>query len=562
MKEFKDFEYKRPDLEATKEELKKEIEIINTSDDLEEVKKAIFAFYKISGHFDTMATIASVRHSIDTTDEFYDQEEEFFNENSPYIEEILDMFNTALIENKFEKELKEAFGEHLFKMLKVQKESFSPEIIPELQEENKLVTKYSKLIASAKIEFDGKVLNIPQMGVYMENLDRDVRRGAETAIWKFYQEHVSEIDEIYDNLVKVRTIMAKKMGYENYIPLGYKRLGRTDYDDKDVKTYRDQVYRDLVPIATKIYASQAKRIGIKDFKSYDMGLNYLDGNASPVGDLNYKLDMTRKMYHELSKESGEFVDVMLDHKLIDLEAKPGKEGGGYCTGFLDYKVPFVFANFNGTADDVGTLTHEFGHAFQAYSSRNFEITEYMWPTLEACEIHSMSMEFFTWPWMDLFFKDKTKKYKYTHLADSITFVPYGVAVDEFQHWVYENYEATPAERKKAWRDIEKKYLPYKKYDNQFLEEGNYWIRQSHIFSTAFYYIDYTLAQNCAHQFWVKNAEDHEKAWRDYYNLCKTGGSKSFLDLLKVANLKNPFVDGTVKYAVAPLQKWLDENEIK
>ena len=561
MKEFKDFEYVRPDLEETKKSLLDKIDIIKNSNKFEEVKQAILDFYRISGHFDTMGTIASIRHSIDTTDEFYDKEVEFFDENGPFLSEVVDIFNSALLENKFEKELKEEYGDHLFKMLKVAKESFSPEIIPELQEESKLTTRYGKLIASAKIEFDGKVLNIPQMGVYMENLDRNIRHNAETAVWKFYEEHVKEIDEIYDNLVKVRTKMAKKLGYENYIELGYKRLGRTDYNSKDVKTYRDQVYRDLVPVASKIYEQQAKRIGITDFKSYDMGLNYLDGNAMPVGDLDYKLDMTRKMYHELSKESGEFVDVMLDHKLIDLMAKPGKEGGGYCTGLYDYKVPFVFANFNDTADDVGTLTHEFGHAFQAYSSRNFEIMDYCWPTLEACEIHSMSMEFFTWPWMDLFFKDKTDKYKYTHLASSITFIPYGVLVDEFQHWVYENYNATPDERKAAWRKMEKKYMPFKKYDNKFLDKGNYWIRQSHIFSTAFYYIDYTLAQNCAHQFWVKDHENHENAWRDYYNLCKAGGSKSFLDLLKVANLRNPFIDGTVKYAVEPLEKWLKENEI-
>ena len=561
MKEFKDFEYKRPDLEETKASLNKEVDIINKGESFEAVKKAVLDFYKIGGHFMTMETIASIRHSIDTTDEFYDKEVEFFDENGPYISEITDKFNSALLENKFEKELKEEFGEHLFKMLKVQKESFSPEIIPELQEESKLTTKYGKLIASAKIEFDGKVLNIPQMGVYAENLDRNIRHGAETAVWKFYEEHEKEIDEIYDSLVKVRTKMAKKLGYENYIELGYKRLGRTDYNAKDVKSYRDQVYRDLVPIVSKIYEKQAKRIGIKDLRSYDLALEYLDGNANPVGDLDYKLDMTRKMYHELSKETGEFVDVMLDHKLIDLMAKPGKEGGGYCTDLIDYKVPFVFANFNDTADDVGTLTHEFGHAFQSYSSRDFEVAEYLWPTLEACEIHSMSMEFFTWPWMDLFFKDKTDKYKYTHLASSIKFIPYGVLVDEFQHWVYENYEATPDERKAAWRMMEKKYMPFKKYDNAFLDKGNYWIRQSHIFSTAFYYIDYTLAQNCAHQFWVKDHTNHEDAWRDYYNLCKAGGSKSFLDLLKVANLRNPFVDGTVKYAVEPLQKWLDENEV-
>lgn len=561
MLEFKDFVYTRPNFESVKEEFTKELDIINNSDNVEDVKKAIKNIYVIEGHFLTMGTIAEVRHTIDTTDEFYSKEQEFFDENGAYFSELLDKFSDSLLKSKFQKELKAEYGEQLFKMLKVSKESFSPEIIPELQEEAKLVTSYGKLRASAQINFDGKVLNLSQMGVYAESLDRNVRRDAETAIWKFWEEHIDEVDDIYDKLVKVRDKMAKKLGYKNYVELGYKRLGRTDYDANDVKTYRDQVYRDLVPVVSDIYKAQAKRIKIDDMKSYDIGLEYLDGNAKPLGDLDYKLDQTRKMYHELSKESGEFVDFMLDHKLIDLMAKPGKEGGGYCTSIPDYKAPFVFANFNDTADDVGTLTHEFGHAFQGYCCRDFEILDYCWPTLEACEIHSMSMEFLTWPWMDLFFGDKTNKYKYTHLAGSISFIPYGVLVDEYQHWVYENPEVTPQERKDAWRAMEKKYMPWLKYDNEFLEKGNRWIRQSHIFQTAFYYIDYTLAQNCAHQFWVKDHENHENAWRDYYNLCKTGGSKSFLDLLKVANLRNPFIDGTVKYAVEPLSKWLKENEI-
>ena len=558
---FKDFIYQRPDFSKISKKCEETIEVIMNSDNVLEVYQAIDEFNAVRRDWSSMESIASIRHSVNTLDEFYDKEMEFYNEYGAMYSELENRLAVSLVKSKHHQALIDKYGEHLFKMIKVQLESFSPEIIPQLQEEAKLVTKYGKLIASAKIEFDGKVLNLSQMGPYLTNVDRNIRKEAETKMWKFFEENIKEIDEIYDSLVKVRDMMAKKLGYKNYIDLGYKRLGRTDYNSLDVKSYRDQVYRELVPVADKIYQAQAKRIGIEDFKSYDLALEFLDGNATPIGDLEYKLDAARKMYHQLSDETKEFVDFMLDHELIDLEAKPGKQGGGYCTSILNYKAPFVFANFNGTSGDVDVLTHEFGHAFQNYCSRDFEVLEYIWPTLESCEIHSMSMEFFAWPWMDLFFGKQKDKYKYSHLSGSITFIPYGVLVDEFQHWVYENPEATSEERKNTWRTLEKKYMPWKKYDNEFLEKGNYWIRQSHIFSTAFYYIDYTLAQNCAHQFWVKNQEDHKKAWSDYYNLCKTGGSKSFLELLKVANLKNPFVDGTIKYVVEPLNKWLDEFDL-
>lgn len=79
------------------------------------------------------------------------------------------------------------------------------------------------------------------------------------------------------------------------------------------------------------------------------------------------------MYKELSAETDEFFNFMLDNDLLDLVAKKGKAGGGYCTYIENYKAPFIFSNFNGTSGDIDVLTHEAGHAFQVYESRKFEI---------------------------------------------------------------------------------------------------------------------------------------------------------------------------------------------
>lgn len=264
------------------------------------------------------------------------------------------------------------------------------------------------------------------------------------------------------------------------------------------------------------------------------------------------------MYDELSKETGEFFRYMNENNLMDLVAKKGKAGGGYCTYIENYKSPYIFSNFNGTSGDIDVLTHEAGHAFQVYSSRHFEIPEYNWPTYEACEIHSMSMEFFTWPWMELFFKEDTDKYKFSHLSSGLLFLPYGVSVDEFQHWVYENPEATPAERNQQWRAIERKYLPHKDYDgNAYLEAGGFWQRQGHIYNSPFYYIDYTLAQICAFQFWKRSRENQEEAWNDYARLCKLGGSMPFTELVREANLISPFEEGCVESVIGEIETWLD-----
>jgi len=226
---------------------------------------------------------------------------------------------------------------------------------------------------------------------------------------------------------------------------------------------------------------------------------------------------------------------------MDLVNRKGKAAGGFCTMFNSYRAPFIFANFNGTLGDIDVLTHEAGHAFQCYESRGFEVEEYFFPTMEACEIHSMSMEQLTYPWMNLFFGDDTDKYKFVHLSANILFLPYGVAVDEFQHIIYENPDMSPAERKKVWLDMEKKYRPWVDYDGiDYLEQGGFWQRQAHIYRSPFYYIDYCLAQVCALQFWSKSEKDFTSAWQDYLRLCKAGGSQSFLGLVEIANVKSPF----------------------
>ena len=187
----------------------------------------------------------------------------------------------------------------------------------------------------------------------------------------------------------------------------------------------------------------------------------------------------------------------------------------------------------------------------------------MWPTYEGAEIHSMSMEFFTWPWMELFFKEQTDKYKFAHLSGALLFLPYGVAVDEFQHVIYENPEMTPSERKAAWKEIEKTYLPMRDYDGiEYLESGAVWQRQAHIYASPFYYIDYTLAQICAFQFWKRSREDHEAAWKDYLHLCTLGGSKSFTKLVAEANLISPFEDGCVESVIGTIEAWLDSVDDK
>ncbi len=560
---FSEIQYKRPDMKLIEEKFNEYIGMFDKAENAEVQNALMKEINELRVEFQTMNTIASIKYSIETTNAEFEAEQNFFDAAIPVYEGLITKYYNSIIKSRFRQQLEEKWGKQLFAIAEVIIKTHSPEIVEDLKLENMLKTDYTKLLASAKIMFEGEERNLSGLVPFMESTDRDLRKKANEAKWKFFEEHADEFDGIYDKLVKLRHSMAKKLGFKSYTEMGYARMGRTDYNAEMVEVFRKQVEEHIVPIAIKLKNRQKQRLEIDSFKYYDLPIDYRDGNAKPEGKPEWIVNCAVKMYNELSPETAEFFNFLVDNELMDLVTKQGKDTGGYCTFIEKYKSPFIFSNFNGTSGDVEVLTHEAGHAFQAYSSRNFDVPEYFSPTLEACEIHSMSMEFLTWPWMNCFFNEQTEKFKYSHLKGSLIFIPYGVSVDEFQHFVYANPDASPAERKQAWLDIEKKYLPYIDYDgNEFLEKGGRWQQQRHIYMSPFYYIDYCLAQICAFQFWKRANEDEDNALKDYIELCKAGGSMSFLELVKLANLISPFDRNCVKSFVGDVEKWLDEFDAK
>lgn len=527
----------------------------------EDAIKAVNKYFKIQNEVNTDFTIISINFTLNTQDPKIKKYNDTIDEISPIVNNYFKKFEEAMVKSKFRRDLENKFGKLLFVQIENGFKCFDEKIIPLLQEENKLVSDYQALLASAKIEYKGETLNLSQIGKYMSDKDPEVRVESAKLYYGFLSEHDEEIGTIYDKLVKLRDKMAKELGYSNYIEFGYLRLGRVDYNAQMVAGYREQIKRDVVPVVYKLRKNQAKRLGYKNPIFLDYNLFFEDGNAKPAGDTKYLVDCAQQMYNEMGTESGEFFKFMVDNHLMDLDAKAGKAGGGYMTFIPRYKSPFIFANSNGTSSDVDTLTHEVGHAFQGYLCRNVKIPNYQMPTLEACEIDSMSMEFFAYPWMNLFFKDGADKYRFAHLDGAISFLPYGAEVDEFQHFVYEHPELTHKERCAKWAELEKVYRPWLNFKGfAYLENGCWWVRQSHIFASPFYYIDYTLAQVLALQFKCEMDKNRERAWKKYIKLLKMGGKYPFLTLVEKDHLRNPFVDGNVKKVIKPQVKILNEFE--
>lgn len=558
---FSEYKYERPNYDIIKKSFLELVEKIKNSTNYEEQYKYIMELNKIRKHIETMSSIASIRNSINTADEFYEKETEYWDEHAPLYEELNSDFYKVLIDSKFKEEIKKDFSEQFYKICEYSLKAFSPSIIGDLQKENKLMSKYTKLLASAKINFKGEELNLSGLYKYMLSDNREEREDASKAYYKYFEENEEKFDDIYDRLVKIRHNIAKKLGFDNFVELGYIRMDRTDYNPDMVVNLRKQILEFIVPFCNKLYEHQANRLNLDKLTYMDENIEFIDGNANIKGDSKYIIENGIKMYNELSKETKEFFDFMLENDLMDLETKHNKSAGGYCTYIPEYKAPFIFSNFNGTSEDMDVLTHEAGHAFQLYMSRYIEMQEINFPTLDSCEIHSMSMEFITYPWMDLFFKGDTNKYKFAHLCSAIKFLPYGVVVDEFQHIIYENPNMSKDERKKVWRELEKKYLPHRDYDGcEILEKGCWWFKQGHIFKDPFYYIDYVLAQICAFQFLKKMNENKEQGWKDYLRICEIGGTKSFLQIVKIGNLISPFEDKCIESIINNLEENISKFE--
>ncbi len=552
---FNDMPYERIDFTKVESEIKELMKEFDEAKSGEEQFSIHQKYYKLTDHVATMMTLAHIRFDIDTKDEFYEKEQAYYDEKSPIYENLVLEYQKKLYESPYRDYLESKIGPVAFKNMELAQKAMCEKIIPLMQEENNLVLAYNKLLAGAKIEFDGKELNISLMRPYMIHQDREIRRAANEKVSAYFEENAAELDDIYDKLVKNRTKQAQEMGYENFVELGYYRMNRNSYGREEVENFRRQVKEIFVPFAEKLHDRRRQRLGLDKLNYIDEQVYFVNGNPAPTGTPEEILAAGQKMYAELSPETKEFFDFMMENELFDVLGRKTKRTGGYMTYLPDYKAPFIFANFNGTSGDVDVITHECGHAFQGYLSGMDEIKEHADITMETAEIHSMAMEFFAEQWMELFFGDRAEDYRAMHLEDAAAFIPYGCMVDEFQHIVYENPDMTPVERKAAWTKLEQEYKPHLDYgDNIFYGKGGFWQKQHHIYSYPFYYIDYCLAQTCALQYKAMMDEDYKAAWQSYLKLCKLSASDFYTNMLKEVGLRSPFEDGCMQNIVENLEK--------
>ena len=555
----KELPYKRYTIEEAREAYDKAVDRIKNAKCVNCVLEAKKIFDDASIEYSTASSLANCRFTLNTRDEFYSAEVDYYDEVSPLFSELSVNFADLLLKSPFRKELEEKINPRFFKNAEIAEKTFSPAIIEDLQKENAVVTEYSKLMSGMLFDWEGKQIPLSALRGELENSSRETRKKCAFAIGEGLKKHADELDSIFDRLVKLRTTIANKLGYENFTELGYYRMGRIDYDRDMVSAFRNNVKNDLVPVVAKLKEGLAKELGIDRISFYDDAI-YSAGEAPrPVLDTEGIFDAAQEMYDSMHPLIGDFMRRMREAEAFDVEARDGKWGGGYCTSFAKYKQPFILANFNGSSGDIDVITHEFGHALAA----NFVYTEGDIDLdvggMETAECHSMSMEFLSWKYIDKFFGDKGDLYRKKHLLSCLSFIPYGVIVDEFQHEIYDHPEYTPEQRKEVYRSLEEKYRPYLDYsDVPYINEGTRWQYQMHIYESPFYYIDYCLAQTVALWFLIKSRENYDKALDDYITFSRTGGQKSFQELVKTAGIPSPFEDGSLNKLSAEVLRIADK----
>ncbi len=556
---FSDMKYIRPNIELILSKYNDIIEKFKHSDSYQLQIKYINHHEELIKSFKTMQTLAHIRYTIDTKDKYYTDEYKFIMSSSPIIEEKVQILYKEILESKYINDIKSNIGEIFISNLKISMETFSKNIINLLQKENILKVEYQNLIASLRVDFDGEHLNLASLNPYKSNQDRDIRKSAFLAEGLCLKNIKPELDRIFDELINIRHEIAKSLGYDSFTPVGYSRMGRDCYNEKDVEIYRKHILDLVVPFLIKIKEKQSRRISLTDMKIYDDTFSFKDGNPKPFGTFDDTIQAGKEMYTSMSDITKDFINFMINNELFDLISHPNKAAGGYCTFIYDYKSPFIYSNFNGTSGDVDVFTHEAGHALAGYLTKDEKICEIKSPNLETCEVHSMAMEYFAWPWLDLFYKDDVKKAKLSQIEHSINFLPYGTMVDHFQHILYKNPKMSSRERDQKWLELEKIYRPYMNFDDiPFYKDGSGWQRQLHIYMTPFYYIDYCLAETMALQFWSLSQENFKNAFNKYIEFVKIGGNDNFINSINKVNLNSPFEKNTIQTIIENINNFINQ----
>lgn len=436
-------------------------------------------------------------------------------------------------------------------------ELYRDENIPLSVELTKLGQQYQKMIGTMTVTFKGKEYTLPQMGIFLQQKDRDVR--SET--WRLSidrrMEDAGKLDELFDKMLKLRAQVAKNTGFDNFRDYQFREYNRFDYTPDDCFAFHSAIEKYVVPVTKRVTEERKKSLGIDTIRPWDTACDRLGRDPlRPFEDTGKLVSGCREIFGRVDDELGRSFQRMIDLGLLDLDSRKGKAPGGYQSSLSEVRLPFIFMNAVGLNRDVFTLLHEGGHAFHQFAVRDEPVLEYRHAPIEFSEVASMSMELLSVPYLEVFYSqgDAARSCRGS-LVGSIGLLPWIAVVDAFQHWIYTHPEHTAEERNGYFVNLMDRFgsgIDWSGLDEELCYR---WQAQLHIYEVPFYYIEYGIAQLGALQVWRNSLKDRLSALDAYKSALKLGGSRPLPELFEAADIKFDFSEDTIR----PLMEEVNEE---
>jgi len=440
---------------------------------------------------------------------------------------------------------------HLNKMIAKDIELFREENVPLMVQESELANKYGAIVSKMSALFDGQEQTPAQLSVYLKDPDRAKREAAWRLRMGCYAGQEAELDSLYDELRALRGQISKNAGFDNFRDYMHLSLGRFSYTPEDLYKFHDAVEKVVVPFARELDAHRVKTLGLDSLRPWDTAVD-LDGRKlQPFETTGEFIAKSTKILEKVKPDYARQLRLMDNTGLLDLENRKGKAPGGYNTSINNLGSSFIFMNHVKLHNDVVTLLHESGHAMHAAAMKDIALAQYCETPSEVAELASMSMELLSMDYWDEFYSnpEDLKKAKRDQLEGTLSFLPWCMTVDAFQHWVYLHPEHSPAERKQAYLELSRRFSP--SLDWSGLEDFQHlrWMQQLHIFEVPFYYIEYGMAQLGALSIYMNYRRDKQQALARYQDFLNLGYTKPVSEVYRAAGIEFDFSESRIRELV-------------
>jgi M3 family oligoendopeptidase len=501
-------------------------------------------YHELESFLSSRFTVVRTAYRQDTEDEAVTAEYQRLNrELSPVAADKGVEVARAIVSSQARDAIAEEFGELFVRKLTSEVETHDPVNTRLRTELSDVLMRYTRIFATATVMWRGERHPFSFARKAMHDPDQRERHAAHRSKVEYVQRHEDELQAIFDEARTLRTRMAVNLGLGSYTELRYREMERFDWSPREAASVRAAIRDHVVPLTHELRQRQAAAQGSTLVHPADEEIWPDQPQAEMIVEVDGQIEAATEMFGAMGEEFSGAWDLLVSEDLIDLPARAGKGTGAFCTSFAYEGVPFVFCNSVGTPEDVKTLVHEFGHALQGWRSRDIVPVHMRSPTLEACEIHSMTLELLVHPFMATFFGSDADAFKLEHLRSTLLQVPYMAAIDEFQHEVYA-MGLDAAGRGDLWERLAGEFLPGFDWSSEPWLARNRWLTQLHVFQYPFYYLDYALARLVSWELWLRSLDDRDGAIATYLELCSLGGTKPFRQLVTEAGLGDPF-DGAV-----------------